>query len=179
MTEVVLFGGGCFWCIEPPFAALRGVTSVYPGYSGGTTHSPTYEQVCNQNTGHIEVIEVRYKSEQVSFKKLLEVFFSLHDPTTLNRQGNDVGSQYASAIFYSTAAQLEEATAYIASLEKKLQKPVVTRLIPVELFWPAEPEHVDYYKYNSFSPYSMAVIRPKLQQFLKVYSPLMKSDDDT
>lgn len=178
MTAAVLFGAGCFWYAEPAFAALKGVTFVDPGYSGGTTHYPTYEQVCNQDTGHIEVVQVRYDTEKISFETLLEVFFSLHDPTILNRQGNDVGPQYASAIFYTTAKQLQQAKDYIEKLEKKLQKPVVTRLIPAEVFWPAENEHVHYYIRNNMTPYSLAVIQPKLREFARNYRALIKEYDD-
>lgn len=174
MTAAVLFGAGCFWCAEPAFAALKGVTFVDPGYSGGTTHYPTYEQVCNQDTGHIEVVQVRYDTEKISFETLLEVFFSLHDPTTLNRQGNDVGPQYASAIFYTTVKQLQQAKDHIEKLEKKLQKPVVTRLIPAEVFWPAEDEHLYYYMRNNMTPYSLTVIQPKLREFARNYRALIK-----
>lgn len=178
MTAAVLFGAGCFWCIEPAFEALRGVTTAQPGYSGGTTHYPTYEQVCHQNDGHIEVVKVRYEPEKITFKKLLEVFFSLHDPTSLDRQGNDVGPQYASAIFYTTPDQAEQAKDYIAALEKKLNKPVVTKLIPAEVFWPAEKEHFGYYLNNSMKPYSVAVIQPKLREFSRKYNDLIKTEND-
>ncbi|WP_269901360.1 peptide-methionine (S)-S-oxide reductase MsrA [Paenalcaligenes faecalis] len=174
MTAAVLFGAGCFWCAEPAFAALKGVTFVHPGYSGGKTHYPTYEQVCNQDTGHIEVVQVRYDAEKISFDTLLEVFFSLHDPTTLNRQGNDIGPQYASAIFYTTKLQLQQAKEYIENLEKKLQKPIVTRLLPAEVFWPAEHEHFGYYMNNLNAPYSLAVIQPKLREFARTYKALIK-----
>lgn len=178
MSEAVLFGGGCFWCIEPALSALRGVTYVYVGYSGGVTHYPTYEQVSNQNTGHIEVVKVRYNADAISFKTLLEAFFSLHDPTTLNQQGTDVGSQYASAIFYTTSEQLQEAKAYIERLENQLKKPVVTRLIPAEVFWPAEIEHVNYYLNDPLGAYSLAVIQPKLREFSKRYNSIIKTKDD-
>lgn len=173
MTAAVLFGGGCFWCIEPAFSALKGVTHVHPGYSGGLTHYPTYEQVSSQKSGHIEVVQVRYEPDQISFDTLLEVFFSLHDPTTLDRQGNDVGPQYASAIFYTTTEQLQQSRSYIEKLEKKLQKPVVTKLIPAEVFWPAEAEHLSYYTNNPLAPYSLAVIQPKLREFARNYKSLI------
>ena len=178
MSAVVLFGGGCFWCIEPAFAALKGVTQAHPGYSGGTSHYPTYHQVCQQNTGHIEVVQVRYKPEEINFKTLLDVFFSLHDPTTLDRQGNDIGPQYASAIFYTTHEQLEQAKSYIKQLEKKLNQPIVTKLIPAKVFWPAEPEHFNYYLNNLEVPYSQAVIQPKLREFARNYRPLIKTKED-
>lgn len=178
MTETVLLGGGCFWCIEPALSALRGVKYVHSGYSGGTSHYPTYEQICYENTGHIEVVQVRYDPEEISFNTLLEVFFSLHDPTTLNRQGNDVGTQYASAIFYTTAQQLQLAKDYVASLEIKLKKPVVTQLIPAGVFWPAEVEHIDYYMKNPHEPYSLGVIQPKLREFSRAYKTLIKTSSD-
>lgn len=179
MSDLVLFGGGCFWCIEPALSALRGVTYVNVGYSGGITHYPSYEQVSNQNTGHIEVVKVRYNSDVISFNTLLEVFFSLHDPTTLDRQGNDVGAQYASAIFYTTAQQLQEARSYIGRLEGKLKKPVVTKLIPGEVFWPAEEKHVNYYLKDPLGAYSLAVIQPKLREFSKAYNSIIKTGDET
>lgn len=178
MSEAVLFGGGCFWCIEPALSALKGVTYVRVGYSGGTTHYPSYEQVSNQNTGHIEVVEVRYNPDVINFNTLLEVFFSLHDPTTLDRQGNDVGSQYASAIFYTTAKQLQEAKAYIERLESKLKIPIVTKLISAEVFWPAEEEHVNYYLKDPLGAYSLAVIQPKLREFSKTYNSIIKTNDE-
>lgn len=174
MTAAVLFGGGCFWCIEPAFSALKGVSLSQAGYSGGTTPYPTYEQVCSQKTGHIEVVQVRYDSDVIDFETLLKVFFSLHDPTTLDRQGHDIGSQYASAIFYTTAEQQKQAADYIKKLEEKLQKPVVTKLQPAQVFWPAEPEHYNYYLNNSFAPYSVNVIQPKLRAFMKSFEPLIK-----
>lgn len=178
MTETVLLGGGCFWCIEPAFSALRGVKYVHSGYSGGTSHYPTYEQICYENTGHIEVVQVRYNPEQISFNTLLEVFFSLHDPTTLDRQGNDVGPQYASAIFYTTSQQLQLAKDYIFQLEKKLKKPIVTKLISAGVFWPAEKEHIDYYMSNPMEPYSLGVIQPKLREFSRAYKSLIKTSND-
>lgn len=178
MSEAVLFGGGCFWYIEPALSALRGVTYVRAGYSGGVTYYPTYEKVANQKTGHIEVVEVRYEPDIISFNTLLEVFFSLHDPTTLDRQGNDVGSQYASAIFYTTFQQHQEAKSYIGRLENKLKKPVVTKLIKAEVFWPAEEEHVNYYLKDPLGAYSLAVIQPKLREFSKAYDSIIKTHDD-
>ncbi|MEZ2722176.1 peptide-methionine (S)-S-oxide reductase MsrA [Paenalcaligenes hominis] len=178
MTAAVLFGAGCFWSIEPAFGALRGVTYVYPGYSGGKTHYPTRQTVHNSNTGHIEVVQVRYDPDRITFETLLDVFFSLHDPTSLNKQGPDEGSQYASAIFYTLPEQHAAAQARIDQLELKLKKPIVTRLIPASVFWPAEPEHSDYYLLNSTQPYSMKVIQPKLREFSKAYKTLIKTRND-
>lgn len=178
MSAAVLFGGGRFWCIEPALSALRGVSYVHIGYSGGSIHYPSYEQVCTQSTGHIEVVQVRYNPEVICFNTLLEVFFSLHDPTSLDRQGNDVGSQYASAIFYTTAEQQNKAKSYIEKLERKLKKPVQTRLIRAEVFWPAEDEHINYYMYNPLVPYSLAVIQPKLREFSKAYKALIKTSNE-
>lgn len=175
MTAAVLFGAGSFWYVEPVFGALRGVGYVQPGYSGGKTHYPTYQQVQRQNTGHIQVVQVRYDSSQVSFESLLEVFFSLHDAASLNRQGSDVGSQYASAIFYTTPQQMQSAQAYIERLQVKLKQAVVTRLIPASVFWPAEREHSNYYLRNLCAPYSLAVIQPKLREFAKSYKTLLKT----
>lgn len=178
MTEAALFGGGSFWYVEPALAALKGVTFVQVGYSGGVTHYPCYEQVCHQNTGHIEVVLVRYRPESISFETLLEAFFSLHDPTSLDKQGTDVGPQYASAIFHTTATQRKIATLYIERLEKKLKAPVVTRLIPAEVFWPAEEEHINYYLNDPLDAYSLAVIQPKLRQFAKDFQPIIKTPED-
>lgn len=178
MTETVLLGGGCFWCIEPALSALRGVKYVDSGYSGGISHYPTYEQIRYDNTGHIEVVQVRYNPEEISFNTLLEVFFSLHDPTSLDRQGNDVGPQYASAIFYTTSQQLKIAKDAISHLEKKLKTPVVTKLISADVFWPAEDEHIDYYMSNPIEPYSLGVIQPKLREFSRAYKSLIKTNND-
>lgn len=174
MTAAVLFGAGCFWCSEPAFGALHGVTRVQSGYSGGKTHYPTYYQVCHQNTGHIEVVQVRYDPAEISFEILLDVFFSLHDSTSLDRQGSDIGPQYASAIFYTTPQQLEAALSSIHKLELKLKKPIVTKLIPATVFWPAELEHSAYYLRNLNAPYSLSVIQPKLRQFAKSHKDLLK-----
>lgn len=178
MTAAVLFGAGRFWCVEPVFGALRGVKYVQPGYSGGNTHYPTYQQVSQQKTGHIEVVKVRYEPQQIGFETLLEVFFSLHDPTSLDRQGGDVGPQFASAIFYTTPQQLELAQNYMLKLEQKLKKAVVTRLIPASVFWPAEAEHSSYYRKNLSAPYSLAVIQPKLREFAKSYKALIKTKNE-
>lgn len=175
MTAAVLFGAGCFWYSEPAFGALRGVRHVQPGYSGGTTYYPSYQQVHHQNTGHIQVVQVCYDPHEISFNTLLEVFFSLHDPTSLNKQGCDEGEQYASAVFYTTPQQLQTVQSYIEQLESKLKKEVVTRLIPAAVFWPAEIEHSHYYLRNLCAPYSLSVIQPKLRQFAKNYKALLQT----
>ena len=174
MTAAVLFGAGCFWYTEPAFGALHGVSRAQPGYSGGKSHYPTYQQVHHQNTGHIEVVQVRYDPAEISFETLLDVFFSLHDPTSLDQQGSDIGPQYASAILYTTQQQLESARSFIYRLELKLKKPIVTRLIPASVFWPAEVKHSGYYLRNLNAPYSLSMIQPKLRQFAKSHKALLK-----
>lgn len=173
MTEVAILGGGCFWCTESVFLALRGVVHVDPGYSGGHVDNPTYEQVCGKRTGHIEVVRVAYQPEIVDYETILKVFFATHDPTTLDRQGADVGPQYASAIFYQTPEQKAVAEKLIQEVEETLGEPVVTRLLEVATFWPAEEYHRNFYARNPTQGYCQAVISPKLGKFRRQYAALL------
>lgn len=170
--DVAVFGGGCFWCVEAAFKTLAGVIDVIPGYAGGAGEKPSYEAVCSGTTGHAEVVKVVYDPGQISFKQLLDTFFTVHDPTTLNRQGNDVGSQYRSVIFYSLDEQRSETEAYVESLGRTAhyRNPVVTEIKPLDVFWPAEDYHVDYYARNTGAPYCRAVIKPKLDKLKQISS---------
>ena len=163
-NEIAVFGGGCFWCTEAVFAELQGVTSVVPGYAGGNTENPTYQQVCSETTGHAEVSQVHFNSAQVTFHDLLTVFFATHDPTTLNRQGADRGTQYRSMILYMNDDQKGQAEAFVRELDGSgaLGSPVVTEIVPLEVFYEAEPEHKQFYLANPDSMYCQTVIRPKV-----------------
>jgi peptide-methionine (S)-S-oxide reductase len=174
--KTAVFANGCFWCTEAVFSMLKGVQSVKSGYTGGMTKNPTYEQVCNGNTGHAEAIKITYDSSLVSYGDLLTVFFNTHDPTTLNRQGNDVGTQYRSAIFYADEEQKEKAEALIKELngKKAYDKSVVTEVQPLTEFYEAEDYHHDYYKNNSSQPYCQLVIAPKLKKLQKGFVELLK-----
>lgn len=174
--QQAVFGGGCFWCTEAIFNALQGVESVMPGYAGGSIDSPSYEQVCMGNTGHAEVIKIDFDPQKISFKTLLEVFFSTHDPTQLNRQGNDVGTQYRSVILYADETQKQQAQEFISELvhDKIFDRPIVTTLEPLKQFYPAEDYHRNYFKNNPTQPYCLVMINPKLDKFKKKYSHLLK-----
>lgn len=174
-TEVVAFGGGCFWCTEAVFLMLQGVRAVTSGYAGGTTDDPTYERVSAGDTGHAEVIRIAYDPAVVPFRTLLEVFFASHDPTTRNRQGADVGTQYRSIILYATEAQRAEAEAMIRELTAagKFSSPIVTEIALLERFWPAEAYHRDFYAKNPDEPYATAVIAPKVEKVKKEFSGLV------
>src|SRR5690348_9887293 len=171
--ETIVFGGGCFWCTEAVFEDLRGVISVMPGYAGGTTPDPTYWQVVNGKTGHAEVSQVVYNPDEISFHDLLTVFFATHDPTTLNRQAYDVGTEYRSIILYTTDQQKQEAEEFIAKL-KADGIAVVTELKPLDKFYPAEKEHIEYYKNNSSAPYCQIIINPKLEKLQQQFAELLK-----
>jgi len=165
------FGGGCFWCTEAIFQKLNGVNEVLPGYMGGTTVNPTYEEVCTGQTGHAEVIEIDYDPEVLSYKDLLGVFFKTHDPTTLNRQGNDVGTQYRSEVFYHSEEQGEIAKAFIQGLTEEgiFEDPIVTAVSPASTFYKAEDYHKNYFNRNPNQPYCAAVIKPKVDKFIKAF----------
>jgi peptide-methionine (S)-S-oxide reductase len=165
------FGSGCFWCTEAVFQQLKGVKSVVSGYSGGTVADPSYEQVCTGKTGHAEVCQIEYDSQLISYEDLLEVFFSTHDPTTLNRQGTDVGTQYRSVIFYHDAEQRKTAERVMNELEAKktFKHPIVTEITAFENFYPAEDYHQNYFKNNPNQGYCRYVIAPKLAKFEKVF----------
>ena len=161
------FGSGCFWCSEAVFSELEGVTAVEPGYSGGKVVNPSYEQVCTDSTGHAEVAQVTFDTNQITYRELLEVFFSTHDPTTLNRQGGDEGTQYRSVIFYHDESQRVAANDIIKELtqEKVFKSPIVTEVVPLKAFYPAEDYHREYYRRNPSEPYCQVVIAPKLAKF--------------
>jgi peptide-methionine (S)-S-oxide reductase len=163
-AETATLGGGCFWCLDEAFRQLRGVARVESGYAGGTTRDPTYDEVCTGVTGHAEVVQVTFDPSVVSFRDLLEVFFTIHDPTTLNRQGADVGTQYRSAIFYHSPEQRSIAEAVIAELTatRVWDDPIVTEVVPLEAFYPAEAYHQQYYRRNQAQPYCQVVIAPKV-----------------
>jgi peptide methionine sulfoxide reductase msrA/msrB len=162
--ETITFGIGCFWCTEAVFQSLDGVKSVKVGYMGGDVENPTYEQVCSGKTGHAEVAQIEYDPKEISFEKLLDVFWKVHDPTTLNRQGADVGTQYRSAIFYQTDEQKDAATRSLAAHQKKLKAKIVTEITPAAEFYVAENYHQDYFKNNPNAPYCRAIIAPKLKK---------------
>ncbi len=176
MTEYATLGGGCFWCTEAVFSEIKGVRSVMPGYSGGKTINPSYEDVCTGLTGHAEVIQIAFDPEVISYKELLEVFFSTHDPTTLNRQGADSGTQYRSVIFYHSENQKQIAEQMIAELnsEKIRSSPVITQVIPFKTFYPAEDYHVNYYSRNPYAGYCQMVIRPKINKLEKSFGDKLK-----
>jgi peptide-methionine (S)-S-oxide reductase len=176
-TDTATFGNGCFWCTEAIFQQLNGVISVTSGYSGGHVANPTYEQVCEKNTGHAEAIQVVYDPAVISFDELLEVFWQTHDPTTLNRQGNDVGPQYRSVVFYHSKKQKERAEHYKTELDKSgaFNQPIVTAIEPFKNFYEAEDYHQSYFKKNGNQPYCYFVIRPKLEKFEKVFKSKLKN----
>ena len=180
-TEVAVFGGGCFWCTEAVFDELRGVVSVMPGYAGGSVKNPTYEQVCSGRTGHAEVIRIEFDPSQITFRDLLTVFFATHDPTTVNRQGNDIGTQYRSIILYASEAQKHEAEKFIEELNGSLahEKTVVTEVKPLDVFYEAEQYHRKYYENNSYQPYCQFIISPKLQKLHKQFTELLESHSQT
>ena len=174
--EIATLGGGCFWCLEAVFEGLEGVASVESGYMGGDTTNPTYEEVCSGRTGHAEVVQVEFDPAAVSFAEILEVFFVAHDPTTLNRQGNDVGTQYRSAVFHHTPAQRATAAEVIARLDGAgiWNAPVVTEITPATTFYPAESYHQRYYDRNPYQPYCQFVVAPKVQKFRKQFLQKLK-----
>ncbi len=174
--ETITLGGGCFWCIEAVFQELKGVEKVESGYSGGTVTNPTYGQVCTGTTGHAEVVQITFDPKVLSLKDLLGVFFAVHDPTTLNRQGMDAGTQYRSVIFYRSPEQKAAAEAVIRELEakKEYSSPIVTQVVPFQAFYMAEDYHQSYYRENPNQPYCQLVIAPKLHKFEKLFKDRMK-----
>ncbi len=172
-TEIAVFGGGCFWCTEAVFKALKGVVSVMPGYAGGTTANPNYEDVCSGKTGHAEVSRVEYDPIATSYEDLLTIFFATHDPTTLNRQGADVGTQYRSIILYTNEEQKNVAARFIEKLNVSGPK-VVTEVKPLDVFYPAEEGHQDYYARNRSAPYCQIVINPKMEKLRQRFDKLLK-----
>lgn len=174
--ELATLAGGCFWCLEAVFVELQGVAKVQSGYAGGRTPNPSYQEVCNGTTGHAEVVQVAFDPQVISFKDLLQVFFTIHDPTTLNRQGADVGTQYRSAIFYHTPEQQMVAQQMIAELNaaKLWDDPIVTEVAPLTEFYPAEDYHRDYFARNPNQPYCRAVVAPKVAKARKLYFDKLK-----
>ena len=177
-NEIAYLGGGCFWCVEAAIKQLEGVGSVRSGYMGGRASNPTYEQVCSGRSGHVEIAEVTFDPAVISFSDLLHVFFTLHDPTTLNRQGNDVGEQYRSVIFYRDEAQKKTAEQVIAELthDNVFDKPIVTAVEPASTFWAAEEYHQDYFANNAYQPYCMFVVAPKVKKIREKYAKRLKPE---
>jgi peptide-methionine (S)-S-oxide reductase len=175
-TEVIVLGGGCFWCTEAVYKEVRGVTDVESGYSNGETQNPNYEEVCTGRTGHSEVVKLTYDPAQVSTRQLLEVFFVVHDPTQMNRQGNDIGTQYRSGIYYTTAEQKQVAEDLIGQLaqEDAFGRPIVTEVLPMKNYWPAEAYHQDFFEKNPTQGYCLAVAAPKVAKLRKTFTELTK-----
>ena len=174
--EIATLAGGCFWCLEAVYLELRGVVGVQSGYAGGHVANPSYELVCTGTTGHAEVVQITFDPDEISYRDLLDVFFTIHDPTTLNRQGNDVGTQYRSAIFYHSAEQKAAADEAIAELgaEKVWDDPIVTEVLPLKEFFPAEEYHRDYFRLHPDQAYCRAVIAPKVAKARKAYFEKLK-----
>ncbi len=174
--EQAIFGGGCFWCTEAVFQNLKGVTKVVSGYMGGHKPNPSYEDICKGDTGHAEIIRIEFNPQEISFEDLLLVFFKTHDPTTLNMQGNDVGNQYRSVVFYENQEQKLAAQNMIDHLEKEMvfERPIVTEVTPVSIFYSAEDYHQDYYNNNGNKGYCVHVIQPKLNKFIKDFRDKLK-----
>ncbi|MEO8719904.1 MAG: peptide-methionine (S)-S-oxide reductase MsrA [Ginsengibacter sp.] len=174
--ETATFANGCFWCTEAVFQQLEGVEKVTSGYSGGNVENPTYEEVCNKKTGHAECLQIDYDSEKISFDELLEVFWKTHDPTTINKQGNDIGPQYRSVIFFHNKEQQQKAEKYKKSLDESgiFDKPIVTAIEPLTVFYPAEIYHNNYYQNNPSQPYCYYVIRPKMEKLKKLFAEKLK-----
>ena len=174
--EIAVFGGGCFWCTEAVFQKLRGVKSVLPGYAGGHTENPTYDQVSGKGTGHAEVIQFEFDHSKITYRDLLEVFFAIHDPTTLNRQGNDAGPEYRSIILYTNDQQKQQAEAIIRELSESYayNDPIVTTVEPLSKFYQAEAEHKNFYNNNINSPYCQVIINPKIKKFKEKFASLIQ-----
>lgn len=175
--QTITLGGGCFWCTEAVFVKVRGVTDVESGYSNGHVLRPSYEQVCSGDTGHNEVVKLVYDPAQISLREILEIFFVIHDPTTLNRQGNDAGTQYRSGIYFSTPEQGEIANNMLADMTqaKVFGRPIVTEVLALSNYWPAEDYHQDFFERNPFQGYCMAVAAPKVEKFRKTFARLVKA----
>ena len=172
--EIATLAGGCFWCLEAVYLEARGVSQVTSGYMGGQVDNPTYEAVCRGNTGHAEVVQVTFDPAVITFRDLLDVFFAIHDPTTLNRQGNDAGTQYRSAIFYHSEAQQHTAREVIAEIVGEFDNPIVTEVTAAEKFYPAEDYHNNYYASHGFQPYCMFVVSPKVKKFRQKFASMKK-----
>lgn len=166
-TRTATLGGGCFWCVEAAYQMVPGVKRVISGYAGGTVPNPTYEQICTGRTGHAEVVQIEYDPSQISYEKLIDLFWEAHDPTTLNRQGADTGTQYRSIILFSNEEEKAAAEKSKATAQAKFRNPIVTEIVPLKTFYPAEDYHQDFYKNNPGHPYNRAVTVPKLEKFKK------------
>lgn len=175
-SEIATLGGGCFWCLEAVYQQLKGVTAVESGYTGGHVVNPSYEQVCDGTTGHAEVVRVAFDPAIVTYRTVLEVFFTIHDPTTLNRQGNDAGTQYRSAIFYHTPEQQETAKHVMAEMANVWDAPLVTELTPVPVYYKAEDYHQNYFVQHPLQGYCAFVVEPKVSKFRKTFSDKLRSD---
>ena len=175
--QTIALGGGCFWCTEAVFVKVRGVTDVESGYCNGHVVKPSYEQVCSGDTGHNEVVKLVFDPAQISLREILEIFFVIHDPTTLNRQGNDAGTQYRSGIYFSTPEQGEIATNMLADMTqgKVFGRPIVTEVLALSNYWPAEDYHQDFFERNPFQGYCVAVAAPKVEKFRKTFARLVKA----
>jgi len=176
LLETITLGGGCFWCLEAVFDQLDGIEDVVSGYAGGSMPDPNYQMVCSGNTGHAEVVQLKYNPTQISIEEIFEVFFSIHDPTTLNRQGADIGTQYRSVIFYHNEEQKATARKFISEIDagKVWHSPLVTQLEPITIFYPAEEYHQNYFEKNPYQGYCRAVIAPKLGKFRTKFSYRLK-----
>ena len=172
--ERAIFAGGCFWCTEAYFLRLDGVKSVSPGYIGGNIDNPTYEMICTGNTGHVEAVEITFDSKKISYINLLEVFFDTHDPTQVDGQGNDIGSQYLSVIFYTNEEQRKQAASYIEKIFNNFKDPIVTKIYSEKPFYIAEDYHKNYFNNNMSQPYCQIVIEPKYKKFINKYELLLK-----
>jgi peptide-methionine (S)-S-oxide reductase len=168
--EVAVLGGGCFWCLEAVYQEIKGVQHVESGYTGGQVANPTYEQVCEGTTGHAEVVAVTFDTDQISFRELLEIFFTIHDPTTLNRQGNDVGTQYRSAIYYQSPQQKKAAEQVIAEMANVWDAPIITELSPAETYYKAEDYHQNYFRQHPLQGYCAFVVAPKVAKLRKIFT---------
>lgn len=173
-TEIATLGGGCFWCLEAVYQQLKGVQAVESGYTGGHVKHPAYEQVCEGTTGHAEVVRVSFESDAVSYREILEIFFTIHDPTTLNRQGNDAGTQYRSVIYFHSPQQQETAKQVIAAMAGVWDAPIVTELSPAETYYEAEDYHQNYFRQNPLQGYCAFVVAPKVAKFRKTFADKIK-----
>lgn len=175
MTQTITLAGGCFWCIEAVYQRIQGVERAVSGYMGGHRAHPSYEQVCTGVSGHAEVVRIDYDPQQISLSELLDVFFTIHDPTTLNRQGNDVGSQYRSGIYWHSPEQEADVRAALARWQAHFARPIVTELLPASTFWPAETGHQDYFNQHPAQPYCVAIIAPKLRKLYEHFPEQARS----
>lgn len=178
MTKTAVFGGGCFWCTEAIFQRLQGVVAVKPGYAGGTLKNPSYDDVCTGETGYAEVIHIEYDPKDISYETLLDVFMHTHDPTTLNRQGNDIGTQYRSVIFYETDEEKKAAEKALKQFAEDFNAPIVTQIDPLTNYYDAEDYHKNYFNKNDYQPYCSVIIAPKVKKFIEKYGKMVKTESE-